>query len=227
VALAGKLAPSILSADFSRLGEDVARVERAGAEWLHIDVMDGHFVPNLTFGAPVVRSLRPRTALPLDVHLMIEEPGRYLDDFIRAGADWVSFHVEVDDDPRALCDRLHDAGKRAGLALRPGTPVEAALPFADIFDLFLVMTVEPGFAGQSFQPEPLAKIGPLVAAAAREGREVEVEVDGGIDLRTLPIAAEAGATVFVAGSAVYGAPDVPARVRELRALIARTEARAR
>jgi ribulose-phosphate 3-epimerase len=227
VALVGKLAPSILSADFSRLGEDVACVERAGAEWIHVDVMDGHFVPNLTFGAPVVRSLRPRTRLPLDVHLMIAEPGRYLDDFIRAGADWVSFHIEVDDDPRELGRRLHDAGKRAGLALRPGTPVEDALPYADLFDLFLVMTVEPGFAGQAFQPGPLAKIAPLVAAAARAGREIEIEVDGGIDQRTLPVAAEAGATVFVAGSAVYGAPDVPARVRELRALIARSGTRVR
>jgi ribulose-phosphate 3-epimerase len=165
VALPRRLAPSILSADFSRLAEDVERVERAGADWIHIDVMDGHFVPNISIGAPVVKSLRPRTSLPLDVHLMIEQPGRYLDDFIQAGADWVTFHIEAESDPRPLLARIHDAGRRGGLALRPGTPVEAVLPFVEECDIILVMTVEPGFGGQSFMVEPLAKIAPLIEAA--------------------------------------------------------------
>ncbi len=223
----GKLAPSILSSDFSRLAEEVAVIESAGAHWIHIDVMDGHFVPNLTFGAPVVRCLRPCTKLPFDVHLMISEPARYLDDFIAAGADWVTFHIEAEPDPEPLLDKLHAAGCKGGLALRPGTPVEAVLPFISACDIVLVMTVEPGFGGQSFQAEPLKKIAAIQSAATAAGKVVEIEVDGGIDLETLPLAAEAGANVFVAGSAVYGAPDVPRRVAEFRALLARVGEEAR
>ena len=225
--LPGRLAPSILSSDFSKLAEEVSLVGAAGADWIHVDVMDGHFVPNLTIGAPVVKSLRPTTDLPLDVHLMIAEPDRYLDDFIAAGADWVTFHIEAEPDPRPLLDRLHAAGRRGGLALRPGTPVESVLPFVDACDMVLVMTVEPGFGGQSFQEAPLAKIAAIRAAADAAGRTVEIEVDGGIDLETLPVAAEAGANVFVAGSAVYGAPDVAARVREFKTLLGRVGEEAR
>lgn len=218
--LPGRLAPSILSSDFSRLAEEVALVGDAGADWIHVDVMDGHFVPNLTIGAPVVRSLRPATTLPLDVHLMIAEPGRYLDDFLAAGADWVTFHIEAESNPRPLLDKIHAAGKRGGLALRPGTDVETVLPFVEHCDMVLVMTVEPGFGGQSFQAQPLEKIGAIQEAARAHGRVVEIEVDGGIDLKTLPVAAEAGANVFVAGSAVYGAPNVTERVKEMKSLLA-------
>ncbi len=215
----GLLAPSILSSDFSKLAEEVALVAGAGADWVHVDVMDGHFVPNLTIGAPVVKSLRPATELPLDVHLMIEEPGRYLPDFLAAGADWITFHVETQDDPRLLMQRIHDEGKKGGLALRPATPVGDVLPFIDVCDMVLVMTVEPGFGGQSFMVEPLEKIAVLRAEAARLGRDLEIEVDGGIDLTTLPLAREAGANVFVAGSAIFGTDDVADTVRRFKSLI--------
>ena len=194
----------------------------AGADWIHVDVMDGHFVPNLTIGAPVVRSLRPATSLTLDVHLMIEEPGRYLDDFLDAGADWVTFHIEAEPDPDPLLARIHEAGRRGGLALRPGTPVESVLPHVPSCDMVLVMTVEPGFGGQSFMEAPLAKIPPLREAAAGAGRELHVEVDGGIDLSTLPRAREAGANVFVAGSAIFSSDDVAGTVQRFRQLLETT-----
>lgn len=219
MALPARLAPSILSCDFSRLGDQVDLVASAGADWIHVDVMDGHFVPNLTIGSPVVKALRPRTTMPLDVHLMIDEPGRYLDDFIDAGSDWVTFHIEAEPEPRPLLDRLHEKGKKGGLAIRPGTPVEAILPFVDCLDIVVIMTVEPGFGGQSFMREPLTKI-PVIEEAARAiGREIEIEVDGGISLETLPQAAAAGANVFVAGSAIYGAEDVSTRVSDFCALM--------
>ena len=213
-----RLAPSLLASDFSRLAEESARVADAGADWLHLDVMDGHFVPNLSFGAPVIECLRKRSELPFDVHLMIEEPGRYLDDFIAAGADWITFHIEAEPNPRPLLERIHAAGRRGGLAIRPGTPVEAILEYVPECDIALVMTVEPGFGGQSFMREPLAKIGPLRAAAEAAGTTLEIEVDGGIDLETLPEALQAGANVFVAGSAIFRSSDVPATVGQFRRL---------
>ncbi|MFQ5653987.1 MAG: ribulose-phosphate 3-epimerase [Planctomycetota bacterium] len=219
----GLLAPSILSADFSRLASECARVEGAGADWIHVDVMDGHFVPNLTVGAPVVRALRRVTALPLDVHLMIEEPERLLDDFIDAGADWISFHIETVTRARPLLARIREAGRKGGVALRPGTPVERVLDLVPECDMVLVMTVEPGFAGQSFLNHPLAKIPPILEAARRSGVPVEVEVDGGIDLETLTAAREAGATVFVAGSAIYGDTDVEGAVRRFKDLLSGRE----
>ena len=213
------LAPSILASDFSQLGDECRRVAEAGADWIHVDVMDGHFVPNISIGVPVVRSLRPATDLPLDVHLMIEEPGRYLDAFLSAGADWITFHIEAQPDPGPLLDRIHELGRHGGVALRPATPVERVLDIVPQCDMVLVMTVEPGFGGQSFMTEPLAKISELRRVADEHGRDLRVAVDGGIDLETLPQALAAGADVFVVGSAIFGAKDVARTVERFRSVM--------
>jgi ribulose-phosphate 3-epimerase len=209
------IAPSILSADFARLGDEAAAVENA--DWLHVDVMDAHFVPNLTLGPPVVKSLHAATALPLDCHLMIDDPDRWAPGYAEIGAANVTFHVEAAGDVTQTARAIRGAGSLAGLAVKPGTPLEPYLDVLTEFDTLLVMTVEPGFGGQAFIPDVLPKVR-LAREHVRSGHlRLFIEVDGGVDADTIEAAAEAGADVFVAGSAVYGADDPARAVESLRA----------
>jgi ribulose-phosphate 3-epimerase len=209
-----RIAPSILSADFAALGEAIGRVEAAGADQLHVDVMDGHFVPNLTIGPPVIESIRKRTRLPLDVHLMIEEPERWTDTYVKAGADFVTVHAEACTHLQRALSQIREAGARAGVALNPSTPPEVLQYVLDDLDLVLVMSVNPGFGGQSFIPTAYEKIRRTRALLA--GRDVLVSVDGGVKAANAPLLAQAGATVLVAGSSIFGAPDPGAAVAALR-----------
>jgi len=213
-----RIAPSILSADFANLAGAVDAVG-SEADTLHVDVMDGHFVPNLTIGPPVVKSLRKYTDLYLDCHLMITNPGEYLAAFKEAGANGCSVHVEVGE-TAALIAQCRDLGLDAGLVVNPETPIEAALPFLDRIDLLLVMSVHPGFGGQKFMPEVMSKLEAVRAEVDRRGLKVAVQVDGGIDVNTAPVAAAAGADVFVAGNAIFGSDDPRAAAARLRAAAA-------
>lgn len=213
------IAPSILAADFSRLGEQVAEAEHAGAHRLHVDVMDGHFVPNLSMGPAVVKSLRPRTRLLLEVHLMVQEPARFVAPFIEAGADGIIFHHEVVADPRPVIDAIRSHGKRACMSINPESPVEALEPVLPLLDLALCMTVHPGFGGQAFLPESPARIRRLRALIDRHNPRCELEVDGGIAHDTLPTALAAGANVFVVGTGIFRYPrGIAAAITDLRAL---------
>jgi ribulose-phosphate 3-epimerase len=216
-----KIAPSILSADFARLGDDIAACEAAGADWIHVDVMDGHFVPNLTLGPLVVAAARRSTRLPLDVHLMIEAPERYLAAFAEAGADRLTVHVEACVHLHRTVQQIHELGKRAGVALNPGTPAVAVHEMLPYADLFLAMTVNPGFGGQAFIESTLPKLRQLRGWVDATGRDIEIEVDGGIDPGTAPRVVEAGASVLVAGQYVFnGAGSIAAGVARLRASVA-------
>ena len=211
-----KIAPSILSADFANLEREIRRIETA--DYVHVDVMDGVFVPNITVGLPVVRCLRPVTALPLDVHLMVDHTVRYVEQFCDAGADIVTVHVEADSPERTALaiEKIHARGKRAGVVLRPGTPAQAARPYLADCDIILVMTVEPGFGGQKFMADMMPKLRTLRGWIDAENPGCELEVDGGVDPVTAKVVIENGANVLVAGSAVYGAADIPGRIAELR-----------
>jgi ribulose-phosphate 3-epimerase len=211
-----KIAPSILSADFARLGEEVQAVARAGADYIHVDVMDGHFVPNLTIGPLVVEAVRKVTDLPLDVHLMIEAPDRYLADFASAGADLITVHQEAVPHLHRTVQLIKSLGKRAGVSINPATPASTLDVILDELDLVLVMTVNPGFGGQGFIASGLAKIATLRREIDRRGLTVELEVDGGVKIDNIGRIAAAGADVFVAGSAVFGSADYTATIGELR-----------
>ena len=211
-----KIAPSILSADFGRLGEEVAAVDRAGADYIHVDVMDGHFVPNITIGPLVVDALRSITAKPLDVHLMIENPDRYIPEFAKAGADIITVHQEAVPHLHRTIQLIHSCGKKAGVSLNPATPMDTLDVIIDDLDLVLVMSVNPGFGGQAFISATLDKIHALRTVIDRRGLNVELEVDGGIKEDNIAQVASAGADVFVAGSAVFATRDYRATITALR-----------
>jgi ribulose-phosphate 3-epimerase len=210
------IAPSLLAADFSRLAEEITAIETAGADWLHLDVMDGHFVPNISFGPPVIKSLRKVTKMPFDVHLMIAPVDYLLQAFRDAGSDHIMFHPEAGPHPHRTLQTIKGLGCKAGLVLNPGTPVALVEPLMDMVDMLLVMSVNPGFGGQKFIHSQLEKIAALRKLIDSTGREIRLEVDGGVDAKTAPLCLEAGADALVAGTAVFGAPDYRAAIEAIR-----------
>lgn len=212
------IAPSILSADFSRLGEEIAAIEKGGADWVHVDVMDGHFVPNITIGPPVVASLRKITKLPLDVHLMIQDPDKYIEKFATAGADIITIHVETSPHLHRSVQFIKDQGCKAGVSLNPATSLATLDHILSDVDMVLIMTVNPGFGGQKFIPSVLPKIKRLREKISEKGIGVDIEVDGGVNINTISKVAQAGGNIFVAGNAVFTTPDYGKTISELRRL---------
>ncbi|WOV85235.1 ribulose-phosphate 3-epimerase [Sporosarcina jeotgali] len=211
-----KIAPSILSADFAKLGEEIKEVEQGGADWIHVDVMDGHFVPNITIGPLIVEAIRPVTSLPLDVHLMIEEPDRYIEQFAKAGADYITVHEEACRHLHRTIQLIRSFGVKPGVVLNPHTPVETIQHVLEDIDLVLFMTVNPGFGGQKFISSVVPKVKQLSDIVKERNLSLEIEIDGGITSETIGLCVEAGATVFVAGSAVYNQKDRAAAIQKIR-----------
>ncbi|MCM0757141.1 MULTISPECIES: ribulose-phosphate 3-epimerase [Sporomusa] len=211
-----KIAPSILSADFSRLADEITKIEQAGADWVHIDVMDGHFVPNLTFGPPVVAAIRKVTPLPFDVHLMVNNPQDLIEPFARAGADIITVHAETAPHLHRLIQTIKELGKKAGVSLNPSTPLSLVEEVLADVDMLLIMSVNPGFGGQKFIPSAVDKIARLKSMLDERNLIVDIEVDGGINAATARQVIAAGANILVAGSAVYGAPDIPQAINAIR-----------
>ena len=211
-----EIAPSILAADLARLGEEVAAVEAGGADWIHVDVMDGHFVPNLSLGTPVVATLKRISRLPLDVHLMIDNPEKYLEAFVSAGASMLTVHAEVVRDPRPMIDEIHRLGVKAGLAINPGTPIDVLRGVTTALDRILVMSVNPGFAGQAFIPATVDKVAGIRDQLSRQIHRAAIAVDGGVDFTNAAALARAGASVLVAATAIFRGSDPAAATRALR-----------
>ena len=213
------ISPSILSADFANLQRDIQDIEKSGSDWVHVDVMDGIFVPNISIGIPVVKAIRPVTSLPLDVHLMIDRPLRYVEEFVKAGADYLTIHIEADQPQNTLAalDKIHELGCKAGIVLKPKTPAEAAIPYLEKCDIILVMTVEPGFGGQKFMEDMMPKVRQLRQWMDDINPDCHIEVDGGVDACTCSVCKENGADVLVAGSAYFKAEDRAAFVRTIQA----------
>lgn len=212
-----KISPSILSSDYGNLSSELKRMEACGADMLHIDVMDGHFVPNITLGAPIVKCIRKSSTLPFDVHLMISDPHKYIPDFVNAGSDIITFHAEADSDIEKTIDLILASGKKAGLSVKPKTPVEAVYPYLDKLSMVLVMTVEPGFGGQSFMEDMMPKVSAVRSEIDRRGLDVDIQVDGGINKDTISIAAKAGANVFVSGNAIFSSNDAEKTIADFKA----------
>ncbi len=215
------ISPSLLSCDFSKMGSEIKRMEEAGAQWMHIDVMDGHFVPNITIGAPVLKSLKKDMNSVADVHLMISDPLKYAEDFAKAGADYITFHIESDSDPVETINKIRELGCKPSISVKPRTPAEAIFPYLDKVDMVLVMTVEPGFGGQSFMADMMPKVKEICCECKRRGiKDMLIEVDGGINEVNIAQAAAAGANVFVSGSTIFKAESASDIIAKLKSVAA-------